>query len=76
MPERKSKRRGATDKCSVKDCDGEAYRSLSTRKVIDALPDYEYDSEDHKRTHLCKKHYREFKRATKDDRKLEHMGWD
>jgi hypothetical protein len=25
--------------------------------------------------HLCKDHYRQFKKSTKEDRKLERLGW-
>ena len=76
MVERKSKSRAAAGKCNVRDCTEEAYRSLFTKKVTDALPELKLVSEDERRAHLCKKHYREFKRATRDERKLEQLGRD
>ena len=60
-------------KCSVSGCGNEAVRSLSTEKVKTA--GLNVGSE--KRAYLCKEHYKEYKKKTKKDKKLEkwrHLG--
>ena len=52
-------------------CDDEGERSISRKKVKDAL-EKKMDGES-KRVQLCKAHYREFKKATKEERKLEQL---
>lgn len=59
--------------CDVDGCDGTAVRSLPGGKVKGALDMALRDTG--KRIHLCKAHYREYKRITKKDRKLERLGW-
>lgn len=55
-------------------CHEEAARSLSDKKVEQAglklRPDRQGRS-----AHLCKAHYKEFKKKTKKDRTLERLGW-
>jgi len=54
-------------KCSVTGCGNEAVRSLATDKVTAAgLKVGEV-----RRAYLCKMHYKEFKRQTKQERMLE-----
>jgi len=59
--------------CEVKGCSDSAERSISAKRVekvgLELL-----ESSGH-RIHLCKKHYREFKKKTKKDRELESLGW-
>jgi hypothetical protein len=31
--------------------------------------------EDNRRTHLCKEHYKEYKRKSKDERLTDSLGW-
>jgi len=52
-------------KCSV--CGKEAVRSLSTDKVKTAGLKVGSD----KRAYLCKEHYKEYKKRTKKDKKIE-----
>lgn len=59
--------------CSIAGCDGEAHKSLSRKKVTDAITDA-LKSEGRK-VHLCKDHYKSFKKATKKERELERMDW-
>jgi len=60
-------------KCDVEGCDEDSVRSISTGRVKGAL---EWNlSDDGKRAHLCKRHYREFKKATKKDRELDRLAW-
>ena len=68
---RKSREDKPQEKCNVPGCDAEAERSLSRKKVKDAM-DWALKGEG-KRAALCKAHYREFKKATKEERKIESL---
>lgn len=62
------------DQCAVADCENPAERHFARGKVEAAL------SETKLRTGrgsagLCREHYRAFKKATKDDRKLDRAAW-
>ena len=63
-----------SDKCSVSGCGNEAEHSLPAEKVRKALKDLRFDGEG-KHLALCKEHYKQFKKATKDERKTEHAYW-
>jgi len=54
-------------KCSVTGCDKDAVRSLSSEKVSSAG----LKVGDARRAYLCKDHYKEYKRETKKERRLE-----
>lgn len=58
--------------CEVKGCSSEAARSVSAKKV--AKSDLSVEAE-RGNIHLCKDHYKQFKKSTKEDRKLERLGW-
>lgn len=58
--------------CDVKGCDRDAERSINANRVEAAglnLSDVEGGS-----AHLCREHYREFKKKSKKDRELERLG--
>ena len=59
--------------CDVANCDNEASRSISGRKVEKA--GIAVSSDPSRNAHLCKSHYREYKKKTKKDRKLERLDW-
>lgn len=61
--------------CEIKDCDNEVVRSISTGNLLKSLPKVRVADERKKRTHICKEHYKQFKKATKEERKLQRMGW-
>jgi hypothetical protein len=66
---------GRVDKgvnCSVQGCDQSAQRSMSGSKARMAS-DLVVDSD--KRVYLCKTHYKEWKKATKEDRENERARW-
>ena len=68
--------RHAADKkktCDVTDCNNEASRSISGKKVEKA--GIAISSEPSRNAHLCRNHYKEFKKKTKKDRKLERLDW-
>jgi len=54
-------------KCSVVGCGKEAVRSLANKKVSSA--GLKVDTA--RRAYLCKDHYKEYKRKTRTERKLE-----
>jgi len=64
------------EECSVSGCHQPVKRSFSARVVKDALPHLAFKSSGAKRVRLCKEHYKEYKKATKEDRKLERLGWE
>jgi hypothetical protein len=60
--------------CAVSGCGQEAARSLSTKKVKEALPELSLAGEA-RRAQLCRDHYRQFRKKTKEERTLERLGW-
>jgi hypothetical protein len=54
-------------KCSVKNCDKEAVRSLSRDKVSSAG----LNVNEGRRSYLCREHYKEYKKGSKKDKLLE-----
>ena len=68
---------GRVDKgvnCSIQGCDQTAQRSMSASKASMAL-NLDLDSSS-KRIYLCKAHYREWKKASKNERENERARWD
>jgi hypothetical protein len=67
---------GRVDKginCSIQGCDQTAERSMSGTKARMAI-DLVVNSSN-KRVYLCKSHYKEWKKATKQDRENERARW-
>ena len=60
-------------KCNVSGCDDIGIRSINTSKVEDAGLRV---SSSGKKSALCRTHYKEWKKATKDDRSLERARYD
>jgi len=58
----------AAAKCDVAGCDNDAERSFNIKQV--AKSNLSLKSNDLRSVHLCKEHYREFKKQTKTDRQL------
>ncbi len=71
MPHHKAEEK---ETCAVSGCKDEAARSVPKKK-LEANTDFSIDG-GHKRVRICKKHYKEFKKATKKDREFERMGWE
>jgi len=61
--------------CQIKECSNEVVRSIATRNLTKALPKIRVDDDKKKRTHICKDHYKQFKKATKEERDLQRLGW-
>jgi len=64
----------ADEVCGVVDCGKEAKRSLSTKKVKEALPELKLIGEP-RRVHLCRDHYRAFRKKMKEEREIERATW-
>jgi hypothetical protein len=60
--------------CSIQGCSQTAQRSMSGSKASMAL-NLDLDSTS-KRIYLCKAHYREWKKASKNERENERARWD
>jgi hypothetical protein len=72
---RRSRADDEKTECSVLDCSEESKRSLSTKKVENALPNLKLQASG-KKVHLCRIHYKQFKKATKQQRKIETLTWE
>ena len=72
---RKSKSGSDESQCDVADCKELSKRSISFKKVESALPNLKFKKTT-KKVHLCKLHYKEFKKATKTERALNKLTWD
>jgi hypothetical protein len=71
---RSSKGEAKVTSCEVPGCDKEPDRSIAFKKAKDAMDDWKLDKGS-RRLHVCKDHYKEFKKATKKDRELDKAGW-
>lgn len=60
-------------KCNVSECNDDGVRSINTSKVENAGLRIESSG---KKTVLCKTHYKEYKKESKDDRDLERARYD
>ncbi|HUT05371.1 MAG TPA: hypothetical protein VMW74_01600 [Nitrosopumilaceae archaeon] len=60
-------------KCNVEGCDNDGARSINTAKVENAKLRV---TEAGKKSVLCKEHYKEYKKESKDDRDLERARFD
>jgi hypothetical protein len=72
---RRSKSNDSKDQCNVLNCQEDVKRTLSFKKVQEALPKMKFEKVT-KKVHLCKEHYKEYKKATKDQRKMETLTWE
>tara|TARA_B100000029_G_scaffold260344_1_gene256822 strand:- start:681 stop:893 length:213 start_codon:yes stop_codon:yes gene_type:complete len=59
--------------CNVDGCENSAVRSLNTKKIEDAGLRLTPSG---KKSGLCKEHYKEWKKATKEDRSLERARYE
>ncbi len=64
---------GKGAKCNVEGCDEDGVRSLNTTKVENAGLRVNSPG---KKTVLCKRCYKEYKKESKDDRELERARFD
>jgi hypothetical protein len=62
--------------CSVKGCENPFKRKMSGKAVTKAISDIQWKTKDPRKVRLCKDHYKDYKKATKEDRKLDRMSWE
>ena len=67
-----SPREEKSENCSVSECTNQAERSISKNAADEA--GLKLADENARRAHLCKEHYKQYKKASKMDRKLENLG--
>ncbi|SVD47322.1 uncharacterized protein METZ01_LOCUS400176 [marine metagenome] len=58
--------------CAVEGCDGAPKRSQPRSRVVEALPNLDLTAG--RRVKLCRDHYREYRRASRETRRLDRMG--
>ncbi len=58
--------------CAIPGCGGAPLRSLSRSEVRKVFPKL---SEEGRRAPLCKDHYKQWKKATKEARALDRLAW-
>jgi hypothetical protein len=63
---------GDEEPCLVPGCGATAVRHLALAEARKAFPQL---PEKGRRAPLCRDHYREWKKATKESRKLDRLGW-
>jgi len=63
------------ERCSVSGCKEMAERSVSTKKHQAALPGVTFSGDTSRRVGVCRAHYRDFRKATKEERELDRLGW-
>lgn len=71
-PEPRRRSDDAPDPCAVPDCGEPAVRHLAlaeARRAFDHLP------EKGRSAALCRTHYKEWKKATRTERKLDRLAW-
>ncbi len=74
MAERRSKREEPVD-CEVSGCKDKAERSVASRTYQGALPGMAIQGEVGRRIALCRRHYKEFRKATREERELDRLSW-
>ena len=62
----------APEPCVVRGCGAESVRHLSLTEAKKGLSDL---PETGRRAPLCRDHYKQWKKATKEARKLQRLGW-
>jgi len=67
-------KRSGKKTCDVKDCEEKKKQSVPAEKAKKkAGLDIETDGT---KAYLCKKHWKDYKKATKEERELKQLGWD
>ena len=60
--------------CALNGCEAEGIKSIPKKKLEDVFGTGSFTLSG-KRAKVCKDHYKEYKKDTKDDRKMERLGW-
>ena len=70
----KHKAKAPEKTCDVEGCSEPSKKSLSRKKVRNSTDLTLGGGGRH--VHLCKEHYKKFKKATKTEREMDRLGWD
>lgn len=62
------------ENCGVSGCPNQAVRSVPLEKLKEVLPGLSVKA-DFRRVHVCRDHYRQFRKKTKKERELDRLGW-
>ena len=62
-------------RCDVSGCKNMAERSVSAKRYQAALPGVTFSGEVGRRVGVCRTHYKDFRKATKEERELDRLGW-
>jgi hypothetical protein len=57
--------------CDVKGCENESFQTVSAELASKLFQFKEKKT----KVHLCREHYKEFKKATKKERELDRLAW-
>ena len=63
------------DRCKVSGCKEAGERSVAAKKYQGALPGASLSGEVGRRIMLCRNHYRDFRKKTKEEREFDRLGW-
>ena len=64
-----------TEICEITGCEEESIKSIPRRTFEKYISDLKLKKTDVRRIHICKKHYKEYKKKTKKDREFDRLGW-
>jgi hypothetical protein len=71
-PARHSAEESPEDHCEVPECQEPSVRHLARSQVRKAFPTL---AEEGRRVPLCRAHYKEYKKATKEERTFQRLDW-
>lgn len=76
VPEAESQDPSQPKLCDVRKCTEERNRSMPLKRVTEELPSLKWrkDLGTPRRVNLCRTHYREYRKSTKEARKLDMLG--
>jgi len=74
MAERHAVRHASEELCSVISCGERSVRSVPARDAIGKAK-MSIKPDNGGRAHLCKKHYKDFKKTTRSERELDRLTW-
>ena len=63
------------EQCSVSGCKDKAERSVASKKYQGAMAGVTLNGEVGRRVRLCRRHYRDYRKKTKEERELDRLSW-
>lgn len=68
-------KREEPQRCDVSGCKEMAERSVSVKRYQGAVPGVAFSGVVGRRVGVCRTHYKDFRKATKEERELDRLGW-